>query len=120
MTSHLTIGQLVEHIRQRIVVGGGTGHIREDELGRIVPRWRPMEEALSLVPPYKPKHYNQHWRCLLRLPDTTGTDYVALGWAYWIPPSSRFPDKPALLRWGCPTGQCWPKFWMPLPEASDA
>lgn len=82
--------------------------------------WRPMEEALALIPVYKPDGYNAHWRCLLRLSQGQATeDYVTLGWAYWVPPSSRSPDKPALLRWGCPTGQCWPKFWMPLPDVSD-
>lgn len=79
--------------------------------------WRPMEEVLPLVPPYKPNQYNPHWRCLLRLPDSMGPDYVTLGWAYWVLPRS--PDKPPLLRWGCPTGQCWPKFWMPLPDVAN-
>lgn len=123
-SDHRNLADMVAHLRDALTrEKGGYVDLTGDDVRTLLetlPRWRPMEEALPLIPAYKPDGYNAHWRCLLRLPQGQATeDYVTLGRAYWVPPTRKSPDKPPLLRWGCPTGQCWPKFWMPLPDVSD-
>lgn len=76
---------------------------------RIERDWQPIDTAP--VEPFDkvPNYYR--FQCLLQ--GERGD--VGEGWAYYVPPPRSRPLKAPLLRWANRIGQCFPKYWMPLP-----
>ena len=108
---------MTKEIRERIVLGGGIGHIREDELDTILGDWRPIAEAP--IPP--PDGLPVYWiyRCLIQDTDRN----VMAGFVRYIDQTSRG-RSPRVLRWYEGVSQRYaiipnPKYFMPLPVARE-
>ena len=127
---------MTKEIRERIVLGGGIGHIREDEIDAVVLEaeaavtegavkwmreqragWRPIAEAP--IPP--PDGLPVYWiyRCLIQDTDRN----VMAGFVRYIDQTSRG-RSPRVLRWYEGVSQRYaiipnPKYFMPLPVARE-
>lgn len=75
--------------------------------------WELIETAP--VEPYDERRSYRVFPCMLQYPSGPVdhvTWAVAEGEGYWVPPRH---GRPAVLRWRTRLGQCFPKYWMPLP-----
>jgi hypothetical protein len=90
---------------------GGTFKIvaREDGVVTLamVPDWRPIETA-PVEPAEKASSYYR-FRCLLQ----NARGEVFEGWGYYVKLGRA--TSHMTLRWKNDIGQCFPKYWMPLP-----
>lgn len=103
-----------DEIRERIVVGGGIGHIREPELDLLLtPDWRPIAEAP--IPPHNPARSWEYYPFLLQLV----SGHVCEGYAQWRRPSGRNSAPTPVLKWRNRLGAVTPEFFMPLPKKKD-